>query len=80
MGLFENYNWETNFNTAANQMVHTFSGRVKVVTSLREGTVKVLKDGETIRTLEGMYVSDYEKLLLEVAQDAQTLKSFSDGK
>lgn len=78
MGVFENYNWETSFNTAANQMVHTFSDRVKVVTSLSDGTVKVLKDGKVIRSLEGMYVSDYEKLLLEIAEDAQTLKSFSD--
>lgn len=77
MGLFENYNWETEFVTKDNQMIHTFSDRVKVVTSLKEGTVKVLKDGNVIRSLEGMYISDYEKLLLEVAKDTKTLSSFS---
>ena len=77
MGVFENYNWETEFVTKDNQMVHTFSDRVKVVTSLKDGTVKVLKDGQIIRTLEGMYISDYEKLLLEVAEDTKKLSSFN---
>lgn len=80
MGLYENYNWQTEFITASNQMIHTFSSRVKVVTNLNDGTVKVLKDGSVIRSLEGRFVSDYEKLLLEVAGDAKKLNSFSNGK
>lgn len=76
MGLVENYNWETEFVTKDNQMIHTFSDRVKVVTNLKERTVKVLKDGKVIRSLEGM-CSDYEKLLIEVAKDTKTLSSFN---
>ena len=78
MGLFEKYSWNTEFKTAENQMVHTFSDRVQVITSLKMGTVKVFKDGGVVQELEGMYISDYEKLLLKVAEDAETLKSFSN--
>lgn len=76
MGMYGNYYWETEFITAENMAVYTFSDRVKVTSCLKTGMVKVIKDGIVIRELEGREISDFEKLLLEVGQDAKTLKSF----
>lgn len=76
MGQHGNYYWETEFITAEDLAVYTFSDRVKVTSSLKTGMVKVIKDGVSIRELEGRGIPEFEKLLLEVAQDAQTLKSF----
>lgn len=78
MGMCGNYYWETEFITAENMAVYTFSGRVKVTSCLKTGMVKVIKDGVVIRELEGREISDFEKLLLEVGQDAKILKSFGD--
>lgn len=76
MEMYGNYYWETEFITAENMAVYTFSDRVKVISNFKTGMVKVIKDGIVIRELEGREISDFEKLLLEVGQDAKTLKSF----
>ncbi len=71
------YNWETEFDTAKDLMIHTFSDRIKVVANIKTGEVKTLRDGEVIDRLQNMPISDYEKFLLRIAADADKLKEFS---
>lgn len=72
----KNYSWETTFKTADNLMIHTFTDRVKVVSNIKTGSVKVLKDGEVINTVENPAITEYERFLLKIAEDADKLKSF----
>jgi hypothetical protein len=72
----KNYTWGTTFNTAENLMIHTFTDRVKVVSNIKTGVVKVLKDGEVINTTENPVIVEYEKFLLKVADDANKLAAF----
>lgn len=72
----ENFSWETTFNTAENLMVHTFSERVKVVSNIKTGLVKVLKDGEVINSVNNPAITEYERFLKQVAEDANKLKEF----
>lgn len=76
MEELKNYSWTTEFKTSDNLMIHTFTDRVKVVSNIKTGTVKVLKDGEVVSTTENPAVSEYEKLLLKVADDANKLAGF----
>ncbi len=73
----ENLSWETTFNTAENLMVHTFSERVKVVSNIKTGLVKVLKDGEVINSVNNPAQTEYERFLKQVAEDANKLKEFA---
>lgn len=73
----ENLSWETTFKTAENLMVHTFSERVKVVSNIKTGLVKVLKDGEVINSVNNPAITEYERFLKQVAEDANKLKEFS---
>lgn len=73
----ENYSWYTDFNTSENLMIHTFSERVQVVSNIKTGLVKVVKDGVVIREVENSSISDYEKLLLGIAEDSEKLNSFN---
>lgn len=73
----ENFTWETTFNTAENLMVHTFSERVKVVSNIKTGLVKVLKDGEVINSVNNPAITEYERFLKQVAEDANKLKEFA---
>jgi hypothetical protein len=70
------YNWETEFITADDLMIHTFSERVKVVTHIKNGTIKVFKDDQVIIKRDDMQLSEYEKFLLRIAEDTETLKQF----
>lgn len=72
----KNYSWETAFETAENLMIHTFTDRIKVVSNIKTGNVKVLKDGEIINTGEYPAIIEYEKFLLKIAEDADKLESF----
>lgn len=72
----KNYSWETTFETADNLMIRTFTDRVKVVSNIKTGSVKVLKDGEVINTVENPAITEYERFLLKIAEDADKLKSF----
>lgn len=73
----ENYSWYTDFNTSENLMIHTFSERVQAVSNIKTGLVKVVKDGVVIREVENSSISDYEKLLLGIAEDSEKLNSFN---
>ena len=73
----ENYSWYTDFNTSENLMIHTFSERVQVVSNIKTGLVKIIKDGVVIREIENSSISDYEKLLLGIAEDTEKLNSFN---
>lgn len=73
----ENYSWYTDFNTSENLMIHTFSERVQVVSNIKTGLVNVVKDGIVIREIENSSISDYEKLLLGIAEDTEKLNSFN---
>lgn len=73
----ENLSWETTFNTAENLMVHTFSERVKVVSNIKTGLAKVLKDGEVINSVNNPAITEYERFLKQVAEDANKLKEFA---
>lgn len=72
------YYWETEFDTAKDLMIHTFSDRIKVVTNIKTGEVKTLRDGEVIDRLQDISISDYEKFLMRIAVDAGKLKEFSE--
>lgn len=76
MENLKNYFWTTEFRTSENLMIHTFTDRIKVVSNIKTGAVKVLKDGEVIRTTENPAIADYEKLLSQVAEDANQLERF----
>lgn len=72
------YYWETEFDTAKDLMIHTFSDRIKVVASITTGEVKIIRHGEVIDRLPDMPISDYEKFLLRIAIDVDKLKEFSE--
>lgn len=72
------YNWETEFITADNLMIHTFSDRVQVVTNIKTGEIKTLRDGKVIDRRNDMPISEYEKFLLKIAEDSDKLKEFSN--
>ena len=76
MEELKNYSWTTEFKTSDNLMIHTFTDRVKVVSNIKTGTVKVLKDGEVVSVTENPAISEYEKFLLKVADDANKLAGF----
>lgn len=73
----KNYSWETTFETAENLMIHTFTDRVKVVSNIKTGNVKVLKDGEVINSVNNPAITEYERFLKQVAEDANKLKEFA---
>ncbi len=71
------FSWETTFNTAENLMIHTFSDRVKVVSNIKTGLVRILKDGEVINSVNNSAITEYEKFLKQMAEDANKLSEFS---
>ena len=71
------FNWDTEFNTAENLMIHTFSDRVKVVTNIKTGEVKTMRDDEIIGRRSDLLISDYERYLIAIAQDAAKLQEFN---
>lgn len=73
----ENLSWETTFNTAENLMIHTFSDRIKVVSNIETGLSKILRDGNVINSVNNPAITEYEKFLKQVAEDANKLKEFS---
>lgn len=76
------FSWETTFNTADNLMIHTFSDRVKVVSNIKTGLVKVPKDGNVINSVNNpaiIEITEYGKFLKQVAEDANKLNEFSAG-
>lgn len=73
-----NLNWDTEFITAEDLMVHTFSDRVQVVTNLKTGEIRTLRDNNIIDRRNDLEISEYEKFLLKVAEDSAKLKEFSN--
>lgn len=71
--------WETTFETSNDLMIHTFSDRVKVVSNIKTGIVKVFRDGDVITTVENPAISEYEKFLSKVAIDAHTLDGLNSS-
>lgn len=72
-----NFNWDTEFITAENLMVHTFNPRVKVVTNIKTGEVKTFRDDQIIDRRDDMPISVYEKFLIQTATDAAKLNDFA---
>lgn len=72
----EKYNWTTVFDTANSLMVHTFSDRIKVITNLKNGDVKVFRDDEIVNEVNNPSVTAYEEFLLQVAKNAEELGRF----
>lgn len=72
-----NLSWETTFNTAENLMIHTFSDRIKVVSNIETGLSKILKDGNVINSVNNPAITEYERFLKQVAEDANKLKEFA---
>jgi hypothetical protein len=70
-----NYSWETTFGTD-NEMIHTFSDRVKVLVNFKFETVTTVKDGEPVDkfTCTGMTIREYETFLFGIAKTAEILK------
>lgn len=73
------FDWSTAFDTANNLMTHTFSKRVEVVSNIKTGEVKVIKDGNVVQNLTNPAIAVYESFLLDVAKDAKKLESFEHG-
>lgn len=71
------FSWETTFNTADNLMIHTFSDRIKVVSNIKTGLVSLLKDGKVINSVNNPAITEYEKFMKEIAEDANKLSEFS---
>ena len=71
--------WSTVFDTANNLMIHTFSKRVEVISNIKTGEVKVIKDGNVVQNLSNPAIAEYERFLLKVANDAKQLESFGHG-
>lgn len=71
----EKYQWETVFETSKDLMIHTFSDRVTVVTNIKTGLIKVMKDGVVIDTMENTSIVEYEKFLLRISISAQELNN-----
>ena len=76
MEELKKYSWTTDFKTSENLMIHTFTDRVKVVSNIKTGIVKVLKDGEVISAAENHAIVEYENFLLKIAEDADRLSAF----
>lgn len=74
-----NYSWETTFETAKDLMIHTMNDRVCVVTNIKTGLVKVLRDGVEIEAFEDPAIVEYEKFLLRIAKNAHELKNLSNN-
>ena len=73
----QNYSWTTEFKTAEDLMIHTFSDRVKVVSNIKTGLVKVFRDDVVISTDENPSIAQYEAFLSKIAIDAEKLERFS---
>ena len=58
-------------------MIHTFSDRIKVVSNIETGLSKILRDGNVINSVNNPAITEYEKFLKQVAEDANKLKEFS---
>jgi hypothetical protein len=70
--------WNTEFITADNLMIHTFSDRVKVVSNIQTGEIRIFRDNEVIGRRNDMPISEYERFLLTIAKDATKLQGFTD--
>ena len=70
--------WNTEFITADNLMIHTFSDRVKVVSNIHTGEIRIFRDNEEIGRRNDMPISEYERFLLTIANDATKLQGFTD--
>lgn len=68
------YNWETQHDTAAKTMTHTFSKRVQVVSNIKNGEIQVLIDGHIVNTYYSLPVKHYEALLLATEEYAYELQ------
>lgn len=68
------YGWDTQFETAKSLMVHTFTNRVQVKSSLKSGEVQVLVDGNIVNTYHNIPLKEYENFLLGVEEYAATLQ------
>jgi len=79
MKTFENYTWETTFQTANETMTHSFGDRVKIIFDFRFGIITTVRDGEPIDRFEcgEMTISEYETFLLGIAKSAALLKPIS---
>lgn len=73
------FSWETIFNTADNLMICTFSDRVKVVSNIKTGLVKVPKDGNMVNSVNDPSITELGKFMKQVAEDANKLNEFSAG-
>lgn len=68
------YDWETEFKTADNLMIHTMpGGRMVVKSNIRTGMVSVELDGKEIETHEGFYLTEYTEFLLGISARAAAL-------
>ena len=70
----ETFNWNTEFDTANDLMIHTFSNRVKVCCNIKTGEAKTLRDGEVISRRDDMLMSEYEQFLIRTAEEAAKLQ------
>lgn len=75
----ESYKWETTFETSKDLMIHTFTDRVSVVTNIKTGKIKVLRDGVIIETIDNPAVLEYEKFLLRISEAAQDLDNLHNN-
>lgn len=71
------YSWATVFDTANDLMIHTFSDRMKVITNIKSGEVKVFRDDEIVNEVNNLHVpTAYEEFLLQIAKNAEEIGQF----
>lgn len=67
------HSWETRFMTKENLIVHNFSDRVKVITDIQKGIIKVIKDDKAIITRSDIDITGYEKFLACISKDVDQI-------
>lgn len=68
--------WDTTFDTAHGLMIHTFAGRIKVITNIYTGKSRIIKGDKIIAEGETVQIGTYERRLIQIAKDAEKLKEF----
>ncbi|MCD7973740.1 MAG: hypothetical protein LUG18_13970 [Candidatus Azobacteroides sp.] len=74
------FDFTTKVNNKEGTTTHCFEQNVKIVTFHERGTTSVFHDGKVIRTLTGMDLEAYGKLIRDTAEEVSVLRVLHRGK
>jgi hypothetical protein len=66
------------YDTVKMTAQHSFGANIYAHTDIKTGSVIIYRDGQRIRKLEDTTIGEYERVLLETAQEAEILKRFQN--